>query len=148
LPAFQTEILTICLLKPFQVFSVNKRDFTFTGMNLIVRFLLNGLAVVLSAYLLPGVDVDGYGTALIVALILSIANVVVKPILVILTIPITILSLGLFLLVINALIILMVDYLVSGFSVDGFWWALLFSLILSLFNSIFDDFSKEKKDQR
>jgi putative membrane protein len=117
-------------------------------MNLIVRFLLNGLAVVLSSYLLPGVDVDGYGTALIVALILSIANVIVKPILVILTIPITILSLGLFLLVINALIILMVDNLVSGFFVDGFWWALLFSLILSLFNSIFDDLTKEKKDQR
>jgi putative membrane protein len=115
-------------------------------MNLIIRFLFNGLAVVLTAYLLPHVDVDGYGTALIVALILSIANIIVKPILVVLTIPITIITLGLFLLVINAMIILLVDYLVTGFYVDGFWWALLFSLILSLFNSIFDDLTKDKKD--
>jgi putative membrane protein len=113
-------------------------------MNWIIRFLLNGLAVVLTAYLLPHVDVSGYGTALIVALILSIANVIVKPILIVLTIPITILTLGLFLLVINALIILLVDYLVSGFYVDGFWWALLFSLIMSVFNSLFDDLSKDK----
>ena len=114
-------------------------------MSLIIRFLLNGLAVVLTAYLLPGVDVDGYGTALIVALILSIVNVIVKPILVLLTIPITIVTLGLFLLVINAAIILFVDYLVEGFFVDGFWWALLFSLILSIFNSLFDDLTSDKK---
>jgi putative membrane protein len=114
-------------------------------MNLIIRFLLNGLAVVLTAYLLPGVSVEDYWTALIVALVLSIANVIVKPILIILTIPITVVTLGLFLLVINAMIILMVDYLVDGFFVDGFWWALLFSLILSLFNSMFGDIAKDKK---
>ena len=115
-------------------------------MNWIIRFLLNGLAVVLTAYLLPGVSVDGYGTALIVALVLSIANIIVKPILILFTIPITILTLGLFLLVINALIILLVDYLVDGFDVAGFWWALIFSLILSVFNSLFDDLSRNKKD--
>ena len=114
-------------------------------MNGIIRFLLSGLAVLLTAYLLPGVDVTHYGYALLVAAVLSLANLIVKPILVILTIPITILTLGLFLLVINALIILSVDYLVPGFQVDGFWWALAFSLILSIFNSIFDDSSKEKK---
>jgi putative membrane protein len=114
-------------------------------MNWIARFLLNGLAVFLAAYLLPGVDVDGYGSALIVALVLSVANGIVKPFLIVLTIPITILSLGLFLLVINAIIILLVDYLVSGFNVDGFWWALLFSLIMSVFNSMISDLSKEKK---
>ena len=116
-------------------------------MNLIVRFLLNGLAVFLTAYLLPddAVHVDGYGTALIVALILSIANIIVKPILIILTIPITIVTLGLFLLAINAIIILLVDSIVDGFYIDGFWWVLLFSLILSIFNSIFDDLSKDKK---
>jgi putative membrane protein len=115
-------------------------------MNWIIRFLLNGLAVFLAAYLLPNVDVDGYGTALLVALILSIANIIVKPILIILTIPITIVTLGLFLLVINAIIILLVDYLVNGFYVDGFWWALLFSLILSIFNSLFDDLTKDKRE--
>jgi len=116
-------------------------------MNWIIRFLLNGLAVVLTAYLLPGVEVTDYWTALIVALVLAIANGVVKPVLIVLTIPITILTLGLFLLVINALIILIADYFVDGFGVDGFWWALLFSLILSLFNSLFDDLTREKKDK-
>lgn len=115
-------------------------------MNGIMRFLLSGLAVLLTAYLLPGVDVTHYGYALLVAAVLSLANVIVKPILVILTIPVTIVTLGLFLLVINALIILLVDYLVPGFHVDGFWWALAFSLILSIFNSLFDDFSKDKKN--
>lgn len=115
-------------------------------MNGIIRFLLSGLAVLLTAYLLPGVDVTHYGYALLVAAVLSLANVIVKPILVILTIPVTIVTLGLFLLVINALIILLVDYLVPGFHVDGFWWALAFSLILSIFNSLFDDFSKDKKN--
>lgn len=117
-------------------------------MNWIIRLLLNGLAVVLSAYLLPGVDVDSYGTALLVALILAVVNVIVKPILIILTIPITILTLGLFLLVINAALILFVENLVSGFTVDGFWWALLFSLILSIFNSLFNDLAGRRRDDR
>ena len=114
-------------------------------MNFVIRFLLNGLAVFLTAYLLPGVDIDGYRTALIVALLLSIANAVVKPVLILLTIPITIVTLGLFLLVINALIVLMVDYFVTDFVVNGFWWALATSLILSIFNSLFDDLSKDRK---
>ena len=113
-------------------------------MNGIVRFLLSGVAVLLTAYLLPGVHVEHYGYALLVAALLSIANVLVKPILVVLTIPITILTLGLFLLVINAAIILLVDYFVPGFNVDGFWWALGFSLILSIFNSLFSDLLKDK----
>lgn len=114
-------------------------------MNWLVRFLLSGLAVLLTAYLLPGVDVTHYGYALLVAALISLSNIIVKPILVILTIPITILTLGLFLLVINALIILLVDYITPGFDVDGFWWALAFSLILSLFNSLFSDLSNDKR---
>lgn len=116
-------------------------------MNLIIRFLLNGLAIFLTAYLLPGVDLAGYGTALIVALVLAIANVLIKPILILFTIPITVVTLGLFLLVINALMILLVDYFVRGFYVDGFWWALLFSLILSIFNSMFNDFAKDRRNK-
>lgn len=108
-------------------------------MNTIIRFLLTGLAVVLTAYLLGGVSVDGYLTALIVALVLALVNIFVKPVLLLFTIPITVLTLGLFLLVINALMILLVDYFVDGFRVDGFWWALAFSLILSIFNSLFSD---------
>jgi putative membrane protein len=115
-------------------------------MNGIIRFLLSGVAVLLTAYLLPGVDVDHYGYALLAALVISIANILVKPILIILTIPITIFTLGLFLLVINALIILMVDYFVPGFAVDGFWWALAFSLILSIFNSMFSELTKDREN--
>ena len=112
-------------------------------MNGIIRFLLSGLAVLLTAYLLPGVHVEHYGYALLVAVVLSLANLIVKPILVILTIPITILTLGLFLLVINALIILLVDFIIpAGFEVSGFWWALAFSLILTIFNSLFTDLAK------
>lgn len=113
-------------------------------MNGIIRFLLSGLAVLLTAYLLPGVDVEHFGYALLVAAVLSIVNALIRPILVILTIPITIVTLGLFLLAINALIILLVDYLVPGFEVRGFWWALAFSLILAVFNSMFQDFTKER----
>ena len=114
-------------------------------MNAIVRFLLSGLAVLLTAYLLPGVNVTHYGYALLVAAVLALANLIVKPILILFTIPITIITLGLFLLAINAIIILLVDFFVPGFSVDGFWWALAFSLILSVFTSIFDGFTREKK---
>ena len=103
--------------------------------------------MLLTAYLLPGVHVDHYGYALLVAAIISLANIFVRPLLVILTIPITILTMGLFLLVINAMVILLVDYLTPGFDVDGFWWALAFSLILSIFNSLFSDLLKDKNAQ-
>jgi putative membrane protein len=116
-------------------------------MNGIIRFLLSGLAVLLTAYLLPGVHVDHYGYALLVAVIISLANIFVRPLLIILTIPITILTMGLFLLVINALVILLVDYLAPGFDVDGFWWALAFSFILSIFNSLFNDLIKDKNER-
>ncbi len=115
-------------------------------MNGLIRFLLSGLAVLLTAYLLPGVHVIHYGYALLAAIVISLANIFVKPLLIIFTIPITILTLGLFLLVVNALIILLVEAIVPGFSVDGFWWALAFSLILSIFNSMFSGLAKEKND--
>ena len=114
-------------------------------MNGIVRFLLSGVAVLLTAYLMKGVHVEHYGYALLVAAVLALANMIVKPVLIIFTIPITIFTLGLFLLVINALIIMLVDYLVPGFRVDGFWWALAFSIVLSIFNIFFTDVSKEKE---
>jgi len=105
-------------------------------MKLIIRILLTALAVILIATFLPGVSVAGFGTAIIVAVVLAILNIIVKPILVILTLPVTILTLGLFLLVINAIIILLADSFISGFGVDGFWIALIFSLLLSVFQSI------------
>lgn len=112
---------------------------------MILRFLLSGVAVMLTSYLLPGVHIQDYWAALLVALIVSVLNLIIRPILIILTIPITILTLGLFLLVINATIILMVDSFVDGFRVDGFWWSLAFSLILSVFNSLFTDLTKKNE---
>ncbi len=97
----------------------------------------------LSAWLLPGVDVDDYFTAITVAIVLGLLNVFLKPLLVLLTIPITIVTFGLFLLVINALIILMVDDFVGGFTVNGFWWALLFSLVLSFVSSVMEGLGEQ-----
>lgn len=111
-------------------------------MNFIIKLLLTGLAVLITSYILPGVATDNFLIALLVAAVLALLNALVKPILVIFTIPITILTLGLFLLVINALIILLADGIVPGFDVDGFWWALIFSIILSLVVAIFDALTK------
>jgi putative membrane protein len=113
-------------------------------MNFIIKLLLTGLAVIITSYLLSGVYVDSYFTAVVLAAVLAILNAVVRPLFIILTIPVTVFTLGLFLLVINAVIILLADYFVSGFSVDGFWWALGFSIILAIVNSIFDEFTKKK----
>jgi len=101
-------------------------------MSFFLKVLISSIAVVISAYLLPGVHVKDFITALVVAFVLGLLNMLLKPILVILTIPVTILSLGLFLLVINAFIVQLAAYFVKGFLVDGFWWALLFSIILSI----------------
>ena len=95
------------------------------------------------AYILPGVAVSGYIGAIIVAVVIALLRFIVKPILVILTIPITLLTLGLFLFVINACIILLADYFVDGFAVDGFLYALLFSVLLSIFQSILFSFLKD-----
>lgn len=114
-------------------------------MKLIIRLLLNALAVVILSKILSGVDVDSYATAIIVAVVLALLNLVVKPILVIFTLPATILTLGLFLFVINALIILLADKLIDGFSVANFWIALLFSILLTILQSILHTLLKEDK---
>ncbi len=105
-------------------------------MNFIINILVTAVAVLIVSNLLPGVKVDAFTTSLLVALVLAFMNSIVKPILTILTIPITLFTMGFFLLVINAGIILMTDKLVDGFEVSGFWWALLFSFILSITTSI------------
>jgi putative membrane protein len=106
-------------------------------MGLIVRLLVNTIAVYVTAVILKaGVTVPDLATALIVAIVLGVVNTVLKPMLILLTLPINILSLGLFTFVINAIIILVVSYLVPGFKVASFWWALLFSLVLSVLSSL------------
>ncbi|GAA5346355.1 putative membrane protein [Planifilum fimeticola] len=101
-------------------------------MGLIVRLLLNGLAVFLAAQLVPGIEVKGFGTALLAALILGIVNTVIRPVLVFFTLPISFLTLGLFIFVINALLFWLVGAFVSGFEVDGFLSAFFGAIIVSV----------------
>ncbi|MCO4294713.1 phage holin family protein [Solitalea sp. MAHUQ-68] len=112
-------------------------------MNLIVRLIITAAVAFGLSYILPGVHINSFATALILAVVLGILNAVVKPILVILTFPITILTLGLFMLVINFLIIYFAERVVEGFSVDGFWWAIIFSFLLSLVTSILSGGEKD-----
>jgi putative membrane protein len=101
---------------------------------LLVNWLVSATAVGVTAYLLPGVRVDGIAALFVTALVLGIINAVVRPVLLLLTLPVTIVTLGLFTFVINALLILFTSKIVPGFSVDGFLWALLFGLVLSVVN--------------
>lgn len=105
-------------------------------MNFIIRLLVTAAVAYGLAYLLKGIHIDSYWTALVFALVLAIVNVIIRPLLIILTIPLTFLTLGLFLFVINALMILLASKMVDGIAVDGFWWALLFGLLLSLASSL------------
>lgn len=94
------------------------------------------MAVFAAAYILPGVHVESFTAAIVTAIVIGIFNAILKPILIILTLPITIISLGLFTFVIQALLIMLADQLVPGFTVDGFFWALILSLVLTLINSV------------
>jgi putative membrane protein len=105
-------------------------------MNLILRIIISAVVAFGLSYILSGVHIDKFTTALLVAIVLGILNAIIKPIIVILTLPITIFTFGLFLFVINAAIILIAAKFVPGFKVDGFWWALLFSFLLSLITSL------------
>lgn len=113
--------------------------------KLIIKLLVTTIAALVASYLLGGVHIDTVWTAFVLAIVLGILNAIVKPILVIITIPATILTLGLFLLVINAIIIFMADSLVDGFQVDNFWWALGFSFIVSIVTSFLE--GKDKKEE-
>ncbi|BCS52501.1 phage holin family protein [Geobacter sp. SVR] len=103
-------------------------------MRFLVSWLVSAIAIIITAYLLPGVRLSGFMAALIAALVLGLANTFIKPVLLLLTLPINILTLGLFTLVINALLVMLTGAVVSGFTVAGFWWALLFGLVLSVVN--------------
>jgi putative membrane protein len=105
-------------------------------MNILLRIIITSISAVIAAYILPGVELAGFTTAIIVAFVLALLNAFLKPILIILTIPITIFTFGLFLLVINAAMIMLASHFISGFYVDGFWYALLFSIILSIISSL------------
>jgi putative membrane protein len=111
--------------------------------NMLIKLIVSTLAVLISAYILPGVKVDGFVTAVVVAVVLGAINMFIRPILLLLTFPLTVLSLGLFTFVINALLVLLVSSIVPGFHVESFFWALVFSLVLSLVNSFLNSMTKK-----
>lgn len=104
-------------------------------MRILISWIISAMVIFSIAYVMPGVHVVSFTVALVVALVLGIINAFLKPVLLILTLPINILTLGLFTFVINAMLILLVSELVPGFIVDGFLWALFFGIILSIANT-------------
>jgi len=126
-------------------------------VKFVLKILFTGVVILLLARLLPGVSIDTYWTAIVVALVLAILNAFIRPILIFLTLPATLLTFGLFLFVINAAIILLdayfvhgfhiVPYYVRGLRVSAFWTALLFSILLSVILSVFDNLEKQQERQ-
>lgn len=109
-------------------------------MHVIISLILSSIAVFVAANILPGVHLSGFGTAIIVAVVLGLINAVIRPILLILTLPITILTLGLFSLVIIAFCVMLTTWIVPGFQVDGWLWALVFAIVLALINAFIGAF--------
>lgn len=105
-------------------------------MRLIISWILFSIAIYLTAYLLPGIQLADFTTALVAAIGLGLINAIIKPILLVLTLPLNILTLGLLTFVINALLVMLAAQIVTGFTVDNFWWALLFSLVVSVINGL------------
>ena len=105
-------------------------------MPLLLVWLLNAVALLVVAYLLPGITVASFGSALIAALVLGLLNSLVKPVLVLLTLPITVVTLGLFLIVLNALLFWFAGSILKGFQVNGFWWAVIGALLYSLISGL------------
>ena len=113
-------------------------------MNLIIRLFITAIVAYLLTKILPGVHFDGFSTAIIFAIVLGILNIFVKPILNLFGLPLTIITLGLFALVINAIIILIADYFIDSMKVDGFLWAFIFSILLSVITSLANSMFADK----
>ena len=101
-------------------------------MKILIKWLLMTVSIMITAYLLPGVSVQSFGTALVTALVLGLINALLRPILIVLTFPFTIITLGLFIFVLNGLLVLLTSAIVTGFSVMNIWWAILFSIVFSI----------------
>ncbi len=111
-------------------------------MKIIFNWIISALAIIITAHLLPGISISGIVSALVLAVVLGAINTFIKPILTILTLPLTIVTLGLFAIVLNTLLIMLAGAIVPGVSIAGFWWALLFGLVLALVNGVFKVFDK------
>lgn len=113
-------------------------------MKTIIHFVVSTIAILITAYLLPGVHVTGLLAAFILAVVLGIINTVLRPVLILLTLPLTIVTLGIWVLFVNALLVLLATYIVPGFTVDNFWWAFLFGIVLAIVNWTLQMFESEK----
>lgn len=113
-------------------------------MKIIIHFIVSVLAILLTAYILPGVHVDGIMSALILAVVLGIINTILRPILIFFTLPLTIVTLGFFILVINALLVLLASYIVPGFTVASFWTAFFFAIVLTIVSSLMQMFTNKE----
>lgn len=111
-------------------------------MHFLISLILSSIAVFVAANILPGVHIAGFGTAIIVAIVLGIINAFIRPVLLILTLPITILTLGLFSLVVIAFCVMLVSWIVPGFHVDGWLWALVFAVVLAIINAFIGAFDR------
>jgi putative membrane protein len=109
-------------------------------MGILITLLLNSVAVFVAGTIIPGVRLHNFFTAVVVAVVLGFINTIIRPIIFVLTLPINVLTLGLFTFVIIGFLTLLVSYIVPGFEVDGFWWALLFAFVLAVFNSFLFSF--------
>jgi len=126
---------------------IRVREFRYIDpMNFLLRILVTGLVAFALSKVLDGIQIDSFLTAIVFALVLAVLNVLVKPLLIILTLPLTILTLGLFLFVVNTLVVLLAGKLIDGVSIASFWWGLLFALLLSLITSFINtQVENEKK---
>jgi putative membrane protein len=101
-------------------------------LNILAIWIVNALALLALPLVIPSIQVDGFGTAMMIAVVLGLINAILRPLLVLLTLPVTLLTLGLFIFVINALLFQLADKLIDGFHVGGFWSALFGSMVYSL----------------
>ena len=111
-------------------------------MKTIIHFVISALAIMVTAYVLPGVNVEELFVAFVLAVVLGAINAILRPILIFLTLPLSIITLGLFVLVINALLILLASYIVPGFTVSSFWSAFLFGIVLAIVSWVLQKFEK------
>ena len=115
-------------------------------MRFLIRIIVIAAVSFGLAHVLSGIHIDTFWTAIVFAVVLAILNIFIKPLIILFTLPVTILTLGLFLFVINAIVVLLASRFVDGIRIDGFWWALLFSLILSIVTSVLDrELEKDKR---
>lgn len=113
-------------------------------MKTLMHWVIATLAIIITAYLLPGTKIDSFFAAMVTALVLGFINAIIRPVLIILTLPINILTLGFFTFIINAVLVMLTATVVSGFHVKNFWWAMLFSMVLSIINYVLGRIEKEQ----